>query len=144
LDNFFVFAEGGVMDAIWSVLADIGRALLVPIAGAVGVGMAFLIGQKIKLQSLKINGDTWATVQAICKTAVQSAQQQLYGGTNAAKKAFAVEFATARLKARNIKFDADLVSDMIEAQVWDVKYASTLLDLPPTPSLLDGTRDGLG
>jgi hypothetical protein len=106
-------------DYIWQLLYQIGIVSIVPLAGA----LAAVLIQKIKLQSLSITESTWEKIKIVVKIAVESSEQQYKADTSKAfdRKTHAVEIAKKMLSDKKIKFDDDLLSEMIEAQVWDSK-----------------------
>jgi hypothetical protein len=118
-------------NALLALLTQIGQALLAPAAVA---GGAFL-AQQIKLAQLKIRGDTWEQVKLTVATAVQATQQQLSSADGASKKKYCTALTRQLLTSKKLKFDEDLLSIMIESQVWEqVKVPNVPLPpvLPPT------------
>jgi hypothetical protein len=105
-------------DSIWQLIYQIGLVFLVPIAGALASLIIQQI-QEIKLKSLKIVENTWEKTKLIVKSAVESSEQQYKAGMITDRKAHALEVSKRMLKDRKIKFDETLLSELIEAQVWN-------------------------
>jgi len=119
-------------EQVLNLLLNIGSASLIPLAG----GLAAVIVQKLKMQSLNIKGDVWEKTQLAVKTAIFSAEQQGKNGklaTNNSKKAHAIKLAESLLKKQKIKVDPDILSELIESNVWSemsapAEIASTLAE----------------
>ena len=58
--------------SVIALLVQIGTALFIPIAGALGLVMV----QKIKLNALNIKGKTWDTTKLIINTAIMATEKQ--------------------------------------------------------------------
>lgn len=78
-----------------------------------------LLIQKIKLNNLNIKGDKWEQTKFIAAVSVQSAEQQHNSGTILDKKSHAMETAKKLLKEKKIPLDDDLLSELIESEVWE-------------------------
>ena len=105
-------------EQVLNLLLNIGSASLIPLAG----GLATLIVQKLKMQALNIKGDVWEKTQLAVKTAIFSAEQQGKNGklaTNYDKKAHAINLATKLLEKQKIKVDSDILSELVESNVWE-------------------------
>lgn len=112
-------------EQISSLLYQLGVASLVPI-GAILTALGKLMVQKIQLQSLKIRGENWEETRLILRTAVMSAEKQLQLAAGSDKKKKATEIAKKLFKQRKIEMADDVLSELIEAQVWDTLDAPTL------------------
>ena len=104
--------------SVIALLVQIGTALFIPIAGALGLVMV----QKIKLNALNIKGKTWDTTKLIINTAIMATEKQSKTGVvkKEDRKAYAMGVAARMLTSKGIKLDEDILSEMIEAQVWEV------------------------
>jgi len=103
--------------SIINILLAMASASLIPIATGVG---AFVV-QKLKMQALNIKGDIFEKTQLAVKTAIFSAEQQGKSGklaTNNSKKAHAIKLATKLLEKQKIKVDPDILSELVESNVW--------------------------
>ena len=105
-------------EQVLNLLLNIGSASLIPLAG----GLAAVIVQRLKMQALNIKGDVWEKTQLAVKTAIFSAEQQGKSGkltTNINKKAHAIKLATKLLEKQKIKVDPDILSELVESNVWE-------------------------
>ena len=105
-------------ERILNLLLNIGSASLIPIAGAI----AAWVGQKLKMQALNIKGDIFEKTQMAVKTAIFSAEQQGKTrklSTSANKKDFAMKLAKKLLEAQKIKVNDGILSELVEAGVWE-------------------------
>jgi hypothetical protein len=103
---------------IINILLTMASASLIPIATGAG---AFVV-QKLKMQALNIKGDVFNKTQLAVKTAIFSAEQQGKSGkltTNSSKKDHATKLAKKLLEKQKIKVDPDVLSELIEANVWE-------------------------
>ena len=103
--------------SIINILLTMASASLVPIATGVG---AFVV-QKLKMNALNIKGDIFEKTQLAVRTAIFSAEQRGKSGklaTNNSKKAHATKLAQKLLKKQNIKIDPEVLSELIESNVW--------------------------
>jgi len=103
---------------VLNLLLGIGSALLIPVAG----GVAKFINQKLQMQALVIKDNIWEKTQLAVKTAIFSAEQQGKNGklaTNYDKKAHAINLATKLLEKQKIKVDSDILSELVESNVWE-------------------------
>ena len=118
---------------IWTLVQQIAVVSLVPIAGALGTWLV----QKIKLQSLNIKGDKWEKIKLISKVSVQSSEQQFKANKISDKKAHAIATAKRLLNDNGIKIDDDLLSELIESEVWteinSPTINPTIVSLPSYP-----------
>ena len=111
--------EAGVLN----LLLGIGSALLIPIAGST----AKFVSQRLQMQSLKIKGDVWEKTQLVVKTAIYSAEQRGKSGkltTNISKKNHALKLAKVLLDKQKIKVDPGVLSELIEANIWEEMSSS--------------------
>jgi len=103
---------------IINILLTMASASLIPIATGVG---AFVV-QKLKMQALNIKGDIFEKTQLAVKTAIFSAEQGGKSGklaTNGNKKAHAIKLATKLLEKQKIRVDPDILSELVESNVWE-------------------------
>lgn len=119
--------------SLYALALQIGTLILVPVAGATGT----VLVQKIKLNAQKIKGDIWEKTLMVVNTAVLSAEQQGKAGVLAVgnKKEHAMKIAEKMLKAKGIKVDKDVLSEMIEAQVWSSLSSNEVAKVPEIPPL---------
>ena len=104
------------MNVVLSLLQQLGIVSLgASLVGAVGTWIV----QKIKLQTLNIKGDTWEQTKLTIQVAVQATEQQLKDAGSAEKKAYCMGLSKKLLDSKGIKFDSDLLSTLVESQVWD-------------------------
>ena len=103
-----------IPESIWNLIYQVGVISIVPIAGALATSIIY----KIKLQSLSITTNTWEKVKVIVKIAVESSEQQYNSGAIVDRKAHALDVAKMMIAKRKLKFDEDMLSELIEAQVW--------------------------
>jgi len=116
--------------SLYALALQIGTLILVPVAGALGT----VAVQKIKLNAQKIKGDIWQQALMVVNTAVLSTEQKGKAGVLASsdKKKHAMNIAKAMLKSKKIKVDEDVLSEMIEAQVWSYISAPEIANDSPT------------
>jgi hypothetical protein len=125
--------EAGVL----ALILALGGAALTPVAIAIGK----FTSQAIQLQTLKLGNSNFEQIKLIVSTAVSSSQQlansgQLNGNSGMDKKANATAVAKRLLEKRKIKVDDDILSQLIEAQVWDAINASPAMsDMPTTTTV---------
>jgi len=119
------------MDAeVLNLLLNIGAASLVPMAG----GIAAFVVQKLKMGALDLNTKRWEQTQLTINAAISSAEQGGKVGklaTSADKKKHAIELAKSLLAKQKIKIDDAVLSELVEANVWDVKNVSEAKVVPP-------------
>jgi len=111
---------------IINILLTMASASLIPIATGVG---AFVV-QKLKMQALNIKGDIFEKTQLAVKTAIFSAEQGGKSGklaTNGNKKAHAIKLATKLLEKQKIKVDPDILSELVESNVWSEMSAPAVI-----------------
>jgi hypothetical protein len=128
--------DGGLL----ALLIGLGGAALTPVAIAIGK----FVSQAVQLQTLKLGNSNFKEIQLIVTTAVSSSQQlalsgQLGGGTGFDKKANAIKVAKKLLEKRKIKVDDDILSELIEAQVWDAINAPVTTPVMPTTTTVTTT-----
>jgi len=122
-----------------SLLYQVGLALLVPL-GIIVTAWGKLIQQKIQLRALQIKGDRWGETQTIVQTAIMSAEKQLKLGSGSNKKDHAMKVAKKLLKNHKIKLEDDILSEMIEAQVWDTFDSPAISNPAPIPAVIKETE----
>ena len=116
-------------EQLLNLLLNIGSASLIPLAG----GVATFLIQKLKMNALNIKGDVWEKTQLAVKTAVFSAEQRGKSGkltTNNSKKNHALALAKALLKKQKIKVDPAVLSELIEANVWEEMTVPEMIVAP--------------
>jgi hypothetical protein len=108
--------------SVIALLVQIGTALFVPIAGALGLAWSAVAAQKIKLNNLKIKGEKWETTKEIVDTAILATEKQAKSGVvkKEDKKAYAMQVANRLLDSKKIKVDDDILSELIEAHIDEV------------------------
>jgi len=114
-------------EQILNLLLSIGSASLIPLAG----GVATFLVQKLKMQALNIKGNIWEKTQLAVKTAIFSAEQQGKNGklaTNNDKKSHAIKLATKLLQKQKIKVDPDVLSELVESNIWE--SLQVVVDVP--------------
>lgn len=102
-------------DQLWGLIVAIGMGSLVPIFTALGK----LTVQKIQLQALNIKGDQWEKTKLIVNAAIMSSEQQYKAGMIKDRKQHAIAVSQKMLSQRKLKIDDDILSEMIESQVWE-------------------------
>jgi predicted RNA-binding protein len=110
---------------ILNLLLNIGAASLVPMAASI----AAYFGQKLKVGALDINTKKWQQTQLIINAAIMSAQQGDKVGilaTSTDKKKHAMELAKTLLAKQKIKIEEEVLSQLIEANVWETKNAPSV------------------
>lgn len=114
--------------SVIALLVQLATALFIPIAGVLGT----VAVQKIKLNALNIKGKTWENTKLIINTAVMATEKQAKSGVvkKSDKKEYAMGIAAKMLESKGIKIDKDILSEMIEAQVWEV-ITPTVPVVPP-------------
>jgi hypothetical protein len=125
------------MDAsLWILIQQIGMVLLVPIAGALGT----LLVQKIRLASMQIKGTTWEDTKLIIKSSVFASEQKFKAGMIEDKKGNAMQMSKKLLLKRKIGMDEDLLSDLIEAELGELRAINTTTTtVSPAPSITTTT-----
>jgi hypothetical protein len=104
------------MDAgILALLLTVGGAVLTPI----GIAIGKFVSQAIQLQTLKLGNSQWKEIDLITKVAVSSAEQMSNSGQITDRKEYATQLSKKMLVGKKIKVDEDILSSLIEAQVWD-------------------------
>lgn len=99
---------------IWTIIQQVGLALLVPIAAAVGLW----ISQKIKIQSQQIAENNQKLKDMIIQRSIFAAEQKYDEGQNEEKLNYALKIAEIMLKERKIKYNKLLLPSTIEAEIW--------------------------
>ena len=119
-----------------SLLYQVGLALLVPL-GIIVTAWGKLIQQKIQLRALEIKGSRWEEIQIIMQTAVMSTEKQFKLGNSANKKSHALAVAKRLLQRSKITLADDILSELIEAQVWNT-FESPIVNntLPEIPEVI--------
>lgn len=117
--------------SVIALLVQIGTALFVPIAGALGLAWSAVAAQKIKMNSMKIKNDAWETTKEIADTAILATEKQHKNGVvkKEDKKSYAMKVARRLLDSKKIKVDDDILSELIEAHIDEVLT-------PPAPVVL--------
>jgi len=118
-----------------SLLYQVGLALLVPL-GIIVTAWGKLIQQKIQLRALEIKGSRWDEIQIIMQTAVMSTEKQFKLGSSSNKKNHALAVAKRLLQKSKIKLDDDVLSELIEAQVWNTFDAPVNNVVSPIPKVI--------
>lgn len=111
-------------EEVLNLLLNIGAASLVPMAG----GIAAYVVQKLKMGALDLNTKRWEQTQLTINAAIKSAEQAGKVGTLATsgdKKKHAMELAKSLLAKQKIKVDEAVLSELIEANVWETKNSKT-------------------
>lgn len=122
---------------ILALILALGGAALTPVAIAIGK----FTSQAIQLQTLKLGNSNFEQIKLIVCAAVSNSQQmassgQLSSNSGIDKKANAMAVAKKMLEKRKIKVDEDILSQLIEAQVWDaVTVTPVVPDMPTTTTV---------
>ena len=109
-------------EGLLTLLLSIGTASLVPMATSI----AAYFGQKLRVGALDIGGKKWEQAQLTINTAIKSAEQAGKVGTlatNIDKKKHAMALAKVLLAKQKIRMDDAVLSELIEANVWETKNA---------------------
>jgi hypothetical protein len=102
----------------WSYTSmEILKAIALPIAGAVGYGLAAIVLKLLKLLELKIKIAQDERATSIVRENVHSAEQQFEPEQNAQKKEFVVAVSTEQLAVEKIKLTPGVLDNKIESIV---------------------------
>jgi hypothetical protein len=126
---------------VLALLVQIGTALFVPIAGALGLAWSAVAAQKIKMNAMKIKSDTWDTTKMIVNTAILSTEKQAKSGVvkKGDKKSYAMKVAKRILNSKKIKVDDDILSELIEGQIDEVVPETPPVVAPVVPPVVAAT-----
>jgi len=126
--------------SMWTLIQQIGMVFLVPIAGALGV----LIVQKIKLAGMQVKDGIWESIKLIVKTAVFASEQKFKAGMITNRKENAMRMSKKFLADKKIKIDEDLLSELIEAEVGELKVILPIQVIQPPASSYAGDTGAAG
>jgi len=127
------------------LLISIGSVSLVPLAG----GLVTIIINKIKLQSIQVKGDVWEKAKMVVKVSVLATEQKYQSGQlgGGGRKKSALENSKRMLESKKIKIDDDILSEMIEAEIWgslnspQAQVISTVISPAIIPAPVDVPKD---
>lgn len=118
-------------ETLWRILEAISGVAIVPLMGF----LTTLLIQKIKLQSQKIKGSKEEEIKLTVALAVSASEQLYKAGKINDRKEHAISTVKKILGKKKLNIDDDLLSELIEAEVWNSMNSS----LPATTTTSSST-----